>query len=242
MEKQCTKCQMIKDINDFYLVISSSDGHRTICKTCMNLASKQYRKTNAKKLKDYHKKYEEDNKTTLIEYRKHFYKKHNERDDVKEKIKEYQNQNVEKIKAYQKEYREKNKDKNKKYQKDYVRNNRERLNQYKSEYNKEKPHIKAWRTVLWSSIKRLGTIKEDTTIRLLEYSALELKNHIASLFTDGMSWDNYGEWHIDHIKGVKTFNPDTPLKIVNALSNLQPLWSTTREINGIVYIGNLNKQ
>jgi hypothetical protein len=28
---------------------------------------------------------------------------------------------------------------------------------------------------------------------------------------------------------------------VCALSNLQPMWSTTREINGIIYEGNLNK-
>jgi hypothetical protein len=56
-----------------------------------------------------------------------------------------------------------------------------------------------------------------------------------------MTWDNYGEWHIDHIKPVSSFDKDTPQSIVNALSNLQPLWATTREINGVVYEGNLNK-
>jgi len=34
---------------------------------------------------------------------------------------------------------------------------------------------------------------------------------------------------------------NTSMNIVNALSNLQPLWVTTREINGIIYEGNLNK-
>lgn len=56
-----------------------------------------------------------------------------------------------------------------------------------------------------------------------------------------MTWNNYGEWHIDHIKPVNSFESDTPQSVVNALSNLQPLWATTREINGVVYIGNLNK-
>lgn len=56
-----------------------------------------------------------------------------------------------------------------------------------------------------------------------------------------MSWDNYGEWHIDHIKPLTKFDKDTPIHIVNALSNLQPLWKTTREINGNLYLGNLNK-
>lgn len=76
---------------------------------------------------------------------------------------------------------------------------------------------------------------------MLGYSAEELKKHISNLLTDGMSWDNYGEWHIDHIKPVSLFDRDTPMSVVCALSNLQPLWATTREINGIIYEGNLNK-
>jgi len=57
-----------------------------------------------------------------------------------------------------------------------------------------------------------------------------------------MSWDNHGEWHIDHIKPVSKFDKETPMSIVNALSNLQPLWETTREINGVIFEGNLNKR
>ena len=37
---------------------------------------------------------------------------------------------------------------------------------------------------------------------MLGYSALDLKNHLEFLFTDGMSWNNYGEWHIDHKKAL----------------------------------------
>ena len=88
---------------------------------------------------------------------------------------------------------------------------------------------------------RLGKQKEGHTIDLLGYSALEFKNHITSLFTDGMTWENYGEWHIDHIKPVSKFDKNTPINVVNSLSNLQPLWAITREINGVIYEGNLNK-
>lgn len=56
-----------------------------------------------------------------------------------------------------------------------------------------------------------------------------------------MSWENYGEWHIDHIKPVSLFDKTTTAKISCALTNLQPLWATTREIEGIIYEGNLNK-
>ena len=40
-----------------------------------------------------------------------------------------------------------------------------------------------------------------------------------------MNWDNYGKWHIDHIKAVANFDKNSPLKIINALENLQPLWA-----------------
>jgi hypothetical protein len=62
----------------------------------------------------------------------------------------------------------------------------------------------------------------------LGYTRDELRSHMENLFTEGMSWDNHGEWEIDHIKPVKAFWDEgvTDPKIVNALSNLQPLWKT----------------
>lgn len=47
-----------------------------------------------------------------------------------------------------------------------------------------------------------------------------------------MSWNNYGEWHIDHIKPVSKFRNNTPVRIVNALCNLQPLWAKENLIKG----------
>lgn len=39
-----------------------------------------------------------------------------------------------------------------------------------------------------------------------------------------MSWDNYGEWEIDHIRPLTSFDKFATPSEVNALSNLQPLW------------------
>ena len=92
-----------------------------------------------------------------------------------------------------------------------------------------------------NTLKRLGKDKSDSTIELLGYSADDLKQHLSCLFTDGMSWENYGEWHIDHIRPLSDFQPDTLASECCSLNNLQPLWATTRTINGVVYEGNLNK-
>jgi hypothetical protein len=108
-------------------------------------------------------------------------------------------------------------------------------------YRNSRKHVGLWRSILKMSLKRMNTKKEGLTIDLLGYSALELKDYITALFTEGMSWDNHGQWHIDHIKDVSLFLDNTEPSVVNALSNLRPMWATSREINGIFYEGNLNK-
>ena len=159
-----------------------------------------------------------------------------------------------KYKPYQKEYRIINrktklnymfnynaKTEVKKRVKEWGVKNRVRIRLTQKKYKRTIPHIVAWRNTLTHSLERLGKKKEGHTIDLLGYSALDLKQHMLSLFTECMSWNNYGEWHVDHIKKISEFTNDTHPSIVNALSNLRPLWATTREINGVVYEGNLNR-
>lgn len=116
------------------------------------------------------------------------------------------------------EYKEKESDRRKT---DEFKNKR---NSYLKKYRLQNKHIFAWRALL-SNTKRLNKVKNDRTIKLLGYSALELKEHIKSLFTEGMSWENSGEWHVDHIKMVSSFDPETPVSVVNSLDNLRPLWA-----------------
>ena len=37
------------------------------------------------------------------------------------------------------------------------------------------------------------------------------KKHLEQQFTEGMSWENYGEWHIDHKIPLKYNKPSTAL-------------------------------
>lgn len=98
-----------------------------------------------------------------------------------------------------------------------------------------------------NALKNQNSKKIARTFDILGCSPDELRLHLESLFTDGMSWENYGKggWHIDHIKPISSFTftseNDPEFKECWALSNLQPLWETTRIINGVEYIGNLNK-
>lgn len=55
----------------------------------------------------------------------------------------------------------------------------------------------------------------------------EFKTHLAALFRPGMTWENYGIWHVDHIKACAKFDLSLPAqqKICFHYSNLQPLWA-----------------
>lgn len=70
-----------------------------------------------------------------------------------------------------------------------------------------------------------GKCKPETTQKLVGCTWPELKEHIESQFTEGMSWDNYGPkgWHVDHIKPITAFE-DTQVHKANHYTNLQPMW------------------
>lgn len=75
---------------------------------------------------------------------------------------------------------------------------------------------------------------------LVNYTVTDLRKHLEKQFTDGMTWDNYGKWHIDHITPISAFSFDKPsdmdFKRCWALSNLRPLWAkeNRQKLNKII--------
>jgi hypothetical protein len=71
---------------------------------------------------------------------------------------------------------------------------------------------------------------------LVGYTVIDLKEHLESKFKPGMTWKNYGDWHIDHktpvskfiIKSVK----DESFLECWSLKNLQPLWAIENLVKG----------
>ena len=65
---------------------------------------------------------------------------------------------------------------------------------------------------------------------LVGYTLAKIKNHLESLFSEGMTWENYGKWHIDHIIPISFFQfnsfDDVEFRMCWRLENLQPLWAT----------------
>lgn len=72
-----------------------------------------------------------------------------------------------------------------------------------------------------------GMVKIDNTEKITGCSFELLKQYLESKFQPGMSWENYGKWHIDHILPCASFDltiEENQRKCFH-YTNLQPLWA-----------------
>ncbi len=79
--------------------------------------------------------------------------------------------------------------------------------------------------------------KSSHTMELIGCPVEDLKSYLQSKFQEGMSWENYGEWHIDHIRPCASFNLTDPAQQKECFhfSNLQPLWAEENMRKGANY-------
>jgi hypothetical protein len=80
--------------------------------------------------------------------------------------------------------------------------------------------------------------KSKHSIEYLGCNIDEFKDHIGAQFKPGMTWDNHGEWHIDHIVPIKYENPSIE-EVMERLhfTNTQPLWADENISKGNRFIG-----
>jgi hypothetical protein len=89
--------------------------------------------------------------------------------------------------------------------------------------------------------KALKTDKTDHSINYLGITIQEYRDYLESKFEDGMSWDNYGEWQIDHIIPLRYDKEGEPTMedTIKRLhyTNTQPLWAEDNMSKGNRRIG-----
>lgn len=131
----------------------------------------------------------------------------------RDKIKQYYVRNSEKLIEYQKEYRLRNSNKYNVYVK----------NRTKNDINFK--IAKLLRTRLYNALK--GNSKSGSAVRDLGCTIPELKVWLEQRFKSSMSWENYGEWHIDHVVPLASFDLTNKEQFLKAChyTNLQPLWA-----------------
>ena len=111
-------------------------------------------------------------------------------------------------------------------------------NRRKSECKECNPlgHLSA--TVRTSVNNALKSKKSKHSIEYLGCSIEDFKEHIKLQFQEGMTWENHGEWHIDHIIPLKYENP-TLEETIERLhwKNTQPLWAADNIAKSNRFIG-----
>lgn len=142
-------------------------------------------------------------------------------------------------KKYYKENKEKVLKKNKKYFEENP-NKRHEIDKKFRKSEKRKNYLKKWRynryhndpewrlrDVISSHLYRGLKKSDNVCFNFLGCSVGEYKIYLEEMFKDGMSWDNYGEWHIDHIRPISSFDLSNDKEILECFNykNTQPLWA-----------------
>jgi hypothetical protein len=149
---------------------------------------------------------------------KRTYQKHKEKKS--EYHKNWSEKNREHLTEYHKKWRTDNIDKWRKTKRVYEKNRKASDPLYKL--------ISNFRTAIYQVLKESNVEKNRHYFDILQYTPEELITHLENQFTERMTWDNYGEWHVDHKLPITSFNieemGDKEFMKCWALENLQPMW------------------
>jgi hypothetical protein len=175
---------------------------------------------------EYKKQWAELNRERLTIYRAEYYQQNKAKSQA-HGIKRREEQK-EAVALYLKMYAEKNAEAIKSYKKEYYKANKNAISKKAVEYLHNNIDAKIASYLRRRLIKALKkNYKNGSAVSDLGCSIDFLKQYLTSLFVSGMSWDNYGQWHIDHIKPLSKFDLSDQEQIKKACHylNLQPLWA-----------------
>lgn len=251
MLKKCSICGEEKHASLEYFY-KKLDGLMAKCKVCTSESDRLYREKNKEKItmrKKIHRtnnvnqykqkdsEYYSKSRREILEKKKKYYLDNKEKKS--EYNRNYRSLNNENLKINGKEYSQNNKGKIIAYQKQYRFLNRLQLNEKKRIERLEKRKADLSYRILHNLRSRVnlavkGKLKSNKTIELIGCSIHLLRSHISAQFKQGMSWDNYGEWHVDHIRPCASFDLSDPeqQRLCFSYTNLQPLWANENLIKG----------
>jgi hypothetical protein len=139
---------------------------------------------------------------------------------LSQKHKKWSETNRGHLKEYHQKWREKNIDKHRETKRDYERNRKANDPIYRL--------ISNFKSAMSTVLKESNVDKYGHYFDILQYTPEELINHLEKQFTDTMTWDNYGIWHVDHKLPITSFDiqemGDDEFMRCWSLNNLQPMW------------------
>ena len=111
-----------------------------------------------------------------------------------------------------------------------------RNNFYRNNYGSNPQYTLAirFRTDMRVSLKAVAKGCQPSSVELLGTSWTAAADHLAALFETGMSWENYGKWHVDHVRPCASFDQASPEQRAVCWNwrNLQPMWARDNIVKG----------
>lgn len=236
--RKCTKCDVFKPWSEFTKAARGRNGRDSRCKGCARAYYESNRlKINARQLARYHKLQEPHRvakrkldreaissqvkrccRCRVVKPKKAFTKDRNRKDGLKPRCRDCRSVEF-KDRVAAGGVNEKSAS--------WKKRNPERSKEIARRHNR-KIHNRVHHAISARIYALINGKSGRRTSELLGYSTQELMTHLERQFTKGMSWDNYGEWHIDHIVPLSKFkveNVDDPaIQRAWGLPNLRPLW------------------
>jgi len=227
--KTCTKCKTVKQLEEFHNTKKSKDGKAWHCKSCAQAKNRQWREANIERARALSREWNRKNKERQRENNREWRERN--RDHCSSYTKKYRDENLDRLKREFKKWYEANRDKTLADSRRWNSENKERRNARARKRLKEDKKHRAYMVTRWilnSFLKRVKKGKSGRSCSTLGYTEEMLMSRMECQFQSGMSWSNHGEWHVDHKIPVAHFiaKGETRPHIVNALSNLQPMWAS----------------
>jgi hypothetical protein len=195
----------------------------------MAAKDRKYRQNNKEKIAANNRKYRQENKEKIIAINRKY--RQNNKEEIAAKGRKYYQENKEKIAAGHREYRQENKEEIAAKGRKYSQENKEKRNDRIRKRRKNDPVYaitKRLRKRMWKAVKAAGLDKKcDSSSELLGISTQGLKEWLEAQFTEGMTWENRSDWHVDHIIPCDAFDMtvEENQRICFWYKNLQPLWA-----------------
>jgi hypothetical protein len=219
--KTCSKCHACKPVNLFR-------KKRNQCKACYTAKQREYHQQNKEGIAAYQREHYQKNKEKFAANNREYRQQHKE--EIIAYQRKYRQENKEEIIAYQRKYRQENKEKLTAKQREYQQENKEKIAAYQRQRYRLDPEfnlICRLRRRMAHAVKAAGLDKKcDSSSELLGISPQGLKEWLEAQFTEGMTWENRSDWHVDHIIPCDAFDltVDQNQRICFWYKNLQPLW------------------
>lgn len=218
--KKCSKCEEEKPFEEFVRDIYKRDGYTSNCKECRRIENNKPKNIEARK------RYKAKNRAKARKEGRKYYIKTKSKSSAKSKL--WYKEHTEYHASLTKKWREKNLERAKKLAADGFQRNKKRINQKKKERKNIDPVFKLrinTANLIRTSLRRKDVIKRSKSLEILGCSIAFFKIHIRNQFTEGMSWSNYGKWHLDHIYPTSLAQTTDDVLRLNHYKNFQPLWA-----------------